>query len=142
LVLSISKSELVNRWMERLRADSSVSDVRALPLKDSPLLVLPVLELEFVRGTPEDKRVSRIAESGRTAGPELQSINEKLRRELGNTLDTAVLPHGVLQIKLDLGALTVDLAKRLGKRKDVEYAQLNFLRRQMSAMGQTSPPNL
>ena len=142
LVLSVNKSELINRWMERLRSDRTVKDVRALPLKDSSLLVQPVLELDFAKGTPEDKLLLRIAKNGRATGPELQSINEKLRRELGNTLDTALLPNGVLQIKLDLGALTVDLAKRLGKRKDVEYAQLNFVRRQMSAMGRTSPPNL
>lgn len=134
LLLSINQAELLARWSKRVRALETVKDVRLLLTEGPP--AQPSLQVEFAKGSPEEKVLSQLAASGKETGPELQSINARLSHELGVPLMTTVSPFGRLQIRPDNRALTLDLVERLKKRNEIEYAQPNFTRGRMGTIEQ------
>ena len=140
LIVAIQSADLAARLLDRLRANQNVQEARALPGKTpSPLVGQALVEVEFAEGSPEAEAVAKIASSGRETGPELSPITARLERESGVPSTVRVTRSRQLLLSVDLNALTLDLAARLRKRGEVEYAQPNYIRRRMSSAGLTAP---
>jgi hypothetical protein len=142
LIVSIQRANLVARLLERLRANPHVKEAGALSAAPPPPLVAQgVVQVEFAERSPEAEAVAKIAASGRETGPELDPIIKGLEHDSGIPSTARITSSRQILLSVDLSALTLDLAARLRKCADVEYAQPNFIRRRMSSAGPSPPPH-
>jgi hypothetical protein len=141
LIVAIQRADLVGRLVKRLRANPHVIEAGALSAGTPPPLVAQaVVQVEFAERSPEAEAVAKIAASGRETGPELDLITKRLQHESGIPSTARITSSRQVLLSIDLSALTLDLAARLRKCADVEYAQPNFIRRRMSSAGPSPPP--
>jgi hypothetical protein len=128
LIVEIQRDELISRLLNHLRAIPNIKEAKSLSGRTVPPGSQTLVQVVFLPNSCEADAVARIAGSGRTTGSELKPIVEKLQRETGISLRAQVDPSRTLAITPDLDVLTIDLAARLARLVDVEYAQPNFIR--------------
>jgi len=143
MTVSIRGSDLVARLLSRLRANPHVKEASASSGTPSPSMVpQAMVHVEFVERSTEAEAVAKIADSGRETGPELDPFVKGMERESGIPLIARVTSPRQVQLSVDLGALTLDLAARLRKCAGVEYAQPNFIRRRMGLASPGPQPQI
>jgi len=136
VVLAIRQNELAADLAKRVRTLPSVKSASpaAAQGRNGPSVIV-----EFAPESEDSRTLAQAAASGRDPSPDLRPTVEKLRQESGIPLSAQIKSPSRMQLTLDWGALTSDLAKRLSACPDVEYAQPNFTRRTMPGPSSERP---
>jgi len=143
LIVSIRRDELVAHLLKRLHSNPHVKEAGAASVVGPPALAAqPVVWVEFGERSPETEAVAKIAASGREWGPEMDPFVKGLEHEFGIPLTARITSPRQVLLSVDLSALTLDLAARLRKHADVEYAQPNFIRHRMGFGGPSPQPKI
>ena len=125
VIVAVRQSELVANLLKRLQDNPSLENANVVP---QPSVSVPAIDVTFKTDAPEAEALARAAETGTGSSAQIQAMTEKLERYCRVALTARVGPPRHLLLTPDLQRLTVDLAARLSKRPDVEYAQPNFIR--------------
>ncbi len=136
LVVAVRRPELIAILLKRLRETIDVKETRVVSGKNP---TAPAVEVDFVQGSPETEVLAQASSETGASRPEVQAIIEKLEHACGFALTSRIVSRSQILVTPDLRALTLDLAARLSKRTDVEYAQPNFIRRPTGSAGQLAP---
>lgn len=137
VIVGVLQPELFASLLGRLRDNSSVENARVVSQQSASV---PTIEVTFKQNAPEVEALARAAGTGAESSAEVQSITEKLEQYCRVALIARVGSPRQLLLTPDLQRLTRDLATRLSKRPDVEYAQPNFIRHPTSSTGEFQPP--
>ena len=137
VIVAVRQPELVAGLLKRLRDNPSVEDGRVVAEQNASLASIEVI---FKEGSPEADVLVGAAKKGGESSTAIQSITEKLEQNCRLPLDARAVSPRQLLLTVDLHRLTVDLAARLSKRADVEYAQPNFIRRPTNATSEFQSP--
>jgi hypothetical protein len=129
LVILIERRELVSRLSGLARnsphvlraCESATAQTGALPAPTSEVLV------EFRADSPPAQVISRVLERGLGTHPDLEELTQDLERDFGHKLGARVEKPNQLILVIGVDRLTMDLAERLSRHPDVEYAQPNFV---------------
>jgi hypothetical protein len=136
LVVAVRRPELIAILLKRLRETTDVKETRVVSGNDP---TAPAVEVDFVQGSPETEVLAQESSETGAPGPQAQAITERLKHACGLALTSRIVSRSQIVVTPDLRALTLDLAARLSKRTDVEYAQPNFIRRPTGSAGQLGP---
>jgi hypothetical protein len=126
VILAIRLAELAENLSKRFRDIPDVEDAHMVSEKN---VSISAIEISFKQNCREAEILAQPAQEGAESRVELEAITKKLEQDGGVPLTARVVSPRHLLVTLDLQKLTVDLATRLKKRSDVEYAQPNFVRR-------------
>jgi hypothetical protein len=130
VIVAVRESELVANLLKRLGSNPNVESVQIASQEGRPP---STIEVKFKEDTPEAKEVARAAKIPTESSAEIRAITEKLEQSCRVPLTArAMFPNRLLVIP-DPQRMTLDLAARLAKLADVEYAQPNFIRRPMTS---------
>ena len=136
LVVAVRRPELIAILLKRLRETTDVKETRVVSGNDP---TAPAVEVDFVQGSPETEVLAQGSSETGASSPEVQSLTKRLEHACGLALTSRIVSRSQILVTPDLRALTLDLAARLSKRTDVEYAQPNFIRRPTGSIGQLGP---
>jgi hypothetical protein len=137
VIVAVQQPELVANLLKRLRGNPSIEYAHVVSQENASV---PTIEVTFKQDAPEAEALAHAAGAGPASSAEVQSITEKLEQYCRVALIARVGSPRQFLLTPDLQRLTLDLAARLSKRPDVEYAQPNFIRRPTSATGEFQPP--
>lgn len=128
LVLSVQQPALAADLVRQLGEASNVVGVHMIVEQSQP-----AIQVEFQQNSWQQQVLARAEKGGAEAGAQVDKVTRKLEDNCGVPLASRVVSANKLQVTPDIQKLTVDLAARLSKRRDVEYAQPNFIRRPTGA---------
>jgi hypothetical protein len=137
VIVAVREPELVANLLKRLRDNPSIESAHVISQQRASVATV---EVNFREGTPGADALARAADANAGSSDEVQAITEKLEQYCRVPLTARVGSPRQFLLTPDLQRLTLDLAARLSKRPDVEYAQPNFIRRPTSANSEFQPP--
>jgi hypothetical protein len=128
LIIAIQQNTLIANLLNHVRRNPNVKEAKSLSRQVAPLANQALVQIDFLPNSCEAEVLAKIEASGRKTSSELDLIIEKVQRESGISLKAQVASSRALLMTLDLNTLTINLATRLAKLADVEFAQPNFVR--------------
>lgn len=137
VIVAVRMPKVVANILKRLGDNPSVEDAHVVTEQSTSV---PTIEVHFKETSPEARVLARAAKKGAESSTEVQALSEKLEQGCRVALSARVVSPRQLLLTPDLQRLTLDLAARLSKRADVEYAQPNFIRRLTSTTGESQSP--
>jgi hypothetical protein len=129
VILGIRHAELVANLLKRFRRIASVENAHSFVEQSASA---SSVEVVFKENSPECEVLAQAAKKGTEPSAQVDAITKKLEQDSMVALTARVVSPSHLLVTPDWQRLTIDLAKRLAKRADVEYAQPNFIRRATS----------
>lgn len=135
LVLAIQTHELTAKLVAHLKRNPRVLRTMEVESDKKGGMGAPRIEVlvEFAAGSHESTIISRALSKGLNASSSLQELTAELERGLGFKLESRATKNNQLAVVIKVDSLTLDLAARLNKRADVEYAQPNFVLQKLSS---------
>lgn len=132
VLVAIRTAELPETVARKVRSQDSVKSAQtvAAPSAADPASV----RVEFVPGSSQASALARIGQRDRDQHAKISTLTSPLARASGVALSGRLDPSGQLLLTPDLNEITTQLAIRLGKRPDVEYAQPNYVVRPQSSI--------
>jgi hypothetical protein len=126
--IALRNSELTGVLVSKLQQQRSVKSARRVTESDGSDIA--AVRVEFVPGSAEATALANAprSDSDRRAAADAMAV--KLSRVAGLAMSGRIDQHGQLFVTPSLRELTTQIASRLAKRPDVEYAQPNVLMRQ------------